>query len=71
MPQYLKTAQLAVDDVSDRPVFAGCIGPFSLAGRLYDMSEMMTALFLEPESIKRLLKKSLSSYGSIYENLRK
>ena len=57
VPQYLKAAKLAADSITDRPVFAGCIGPFSLAGRLFDMSEIMTALYLEPDAIKSLLKK--------------
>jgi uroporphyrinogen decarboxylase len=57
VPQYLKAAELAVDYISDRPVFAGCIGPFSLAGRLFDMSEMMPALYLDPELIKILIEK--------------
>ena len=41
IPQYLKANMLAAKTITDRPVFAGCIGPYSLAGRLYDMSEVM------------------------------
>ena len=41
MPEYLKANRLAAENITDKPVFGGCIGPFSLAGRLYDMSEMM------------------------------
>ena len=41
IPAYLKANLLAVREVTDRPLFSGCIGPFSLAGRLYDMSEIM------------------------------
>ena len=44
VPEYLKANRLAVEKITDRPVLAGCIGPFSLAGRLYDMSEIMVAL---------------------------
>jgi len=58
VPQYLKAARLAVGRIADKPVFGGCIGPFSLAGRLFDLSEMMTALYTEPDSIKLLLEKS-------------
>ena len=32
---------LTAKNITDRPVLAGCIGPYSLAGRLYDMSEIM------------------------------
>lgn len=42
---------------STKPVFAGCIGPYSLAGRLFDMSEIMMALFIEPDNIRLLLSK--------------
>ena len=38
-------------------VMAGCIGPFSLAGRLYDMSEIMVAIYTDPEVILQLLDK--------------
>ena len=57
LPEYLKAAQLASQNITDRPVFAGCIGPFSLAGRLFDLSEIMTELYINPESIKILLRK--------------
>jgi uroporphyrinogen decarboxylase len=56
-PQYLKAARLAAEGITDRPVFGGCIGPFSLAGRLFDMTEIMTEIFLVPETIEALLKK--------------
>lgn len=57
IPEYLKANWLAAEKVKDRPVFAGCIGPFSLAGRLYDMSEIMVAIYMEPEAINLLLEK--------------
>jgi uroporphyrinogen decarboxylase len=60
VPQYLNAARLAVQNLSDRPVFAGCIGPFSLAGRLFGMTELMTGLYLEPETLKILLRKCSS-----------
>lgn len=43
--------------ITDKPVFAGAIGPFSLAGRLYGMSEIMVACYLEPDAIALLLDK--------------
>ena len=55
--EYLLAASLASQNITDKPVFAGCIGPLSLAGRLYDMTELMTTLFIEPEVIEKLLLK--------------
>ncbi len=57
VPEYLKANKLVAEYITDKPVFGGCIGPFSLAGRLFDMSEMMMALFIEPETIHLLLEK--------------
>lgn len=57
LPEYLKANQRAVAYFQDRPVLAGCIGPFSLAGRLYDMSEIMVAIYIEPDTILQLLEK--------------
>ncbi len=44
--------------ITDRPVFAGCIGPFSLAGRLAGVSETMIFCYEEPELLETLLQKS-------------
>jgi len=55
--EYIKATKLASDAISDRPVIAGCIGPYSLAGRLFDMTEIMTAIYLDPETISTLLEK--------------
>lgn len=55
--QYLKANMLASKTITDRPVFAGCIGPYSLAGRLYDMSEIMMLIYINPEAANRLLRK--------------
>ncbi len=57
LPEYLKANRLAAEQITDRPVLAGCIGPFSLAGRLYDMSEIMVAIYIEPDVIMALLDK--------------
>lgn len=57
VPEYLKANELVVRNITDRPVLAGCIGPFSLAGRLYGMSEIMVAIYLFPETIHLLLDK--------------
>jgi uroporphyrinogen decarboxylase len=55
--EYLKANRLTAQNVTDKPVFAGSIGPFSLAGRLYDLTETMMAIYTEPETINALLEK--------------
>ena len=57
VPAYLKANLLAARAITDRPVLAGCIGPFSLAGRLYDMSEIMILIYQNPEAAAMLLDK--------------
>lgn len=48
----------AKEEIKDLPVFCGVIGPYSLAGRLFDMTELMIACFEEPEKVKVLLSKA-------------
>lgn len=43
--------------ITDRPVLAGIIGPFSLAGRLMDVSEAMINCYEEPDMVHIVLKK--------------
>jgi len=57
IPQYLEANRLAVENIRDKPIISGCIGPYSLAGRLYDMSEIMVAIYIEPDTINVLLEK--------------
>lgn len=57
IPAYLKANLLAARAVDDRPLLAGCIGPFSLAGRLYDMSDIMVLIYEHPEAAHELLEK--------------
>jgi len=54
--EHLEAAKMATDSITDRPVFGGIIGPYSLAGRLYDITEMMSAILLEPEGSHELLQ---------------
>lgn len=55
-PEYLRANRLAAERI-DKPVFAGCIGPYSLAGRLFDMTEIMMGIYTEPETVNLLLEK--------------
>lgn len=57
VPQYLKANLLSARAITDRPVLGGCIGPFSLAGRLYDMSEIMVLIYQDPDAAHTLLSK--------------
>ena len=59
IPQYLKANLLAAKAManSSQPLFAGCIGPFSLAGRLYDMSDIMILIYENPDVAHTLLDK--------------
>jgi uroporphyrinogen decarboxylase len=54
--EHLKAAKLATKNITDRPVFGGIIGPYSLAGRLYDITEMMASILFEPKGSHELLK---------------
>ncbi len=57
VPQYIKANLIAAREITDRPVLAGCIGPFSLAGRLYDMSEIMMLIYQDSDAADMLLDK--------------
>lgn len=57
VPEYLKANRLAAMNIKDKPVFAGCIGPYSLAGRLYGMTEAMMGIYTEPDTVRILLEK--------------
>jgi len=70
--EYLEAATLAVKNITDIPVFPGCIGPFSLAGRLIDMSEIMVDIYLYPDNIHQLLEKCtafITDYIKAYKQL--
>lgn len=53
--ENLRAASFAVKNITDRPVLGGMIGPFSLAGRLYEISELMMGILIDPEGAHRLL----------------
>jgi uroporphyrinogen decarboxylase len=55
---YIKAIERAVKEIKDRPVLAGVIGPFSLAGRLMDMTEIMANCYEEPEMVNTTLEKT-------------
>ena len=57
VPQYLLANRLTASAIAGKPVLGGCIGPYSLAGRLFDMTEIMMAIYTEPDTINLLLEK--------------
>lgn len=57
VPEFLKANALVAQRIKDKPIYGGCIGPFSLAGRLFDLSEFMMAIYIEPETVTLLLEK--------------
>lgn len=58
--------RLAKQRIASKPVLAGMIGPFSLAGRLMDVTEIMYICYDEPETVHIVLEKAteyLIQYG--------
>lgn len=55
--EYLHAAELASKANFGKPVLAGTIGPFSLAGRLLDITEIMTEILINPDLMHLLLDK--------------
>ena len=54
---YIEAIKKAAEMITDRPVFAGVIGPYSLAGRLMDVTEIMYTCYDEPETVHTVLEK--------------
>lgn len=68
---YLKAIEKVAREIEDRPVFAGIIGPFSLAGRLMDVTEVMMLCYDEPGLVHGILDKCtdfLESYAGGFKN---
>ena len=53
----LETIRMAVAEISDRPVFGGLIGPFSLAGRLLGLSDIVLSAMRMPAIVHLVLEK--------------
>jgi uroporphyrinogen decarboxylase len=67
---YINAVEKAIKEIKDRPVFAGVIGPFSLAGRLMDMSEIMINCYEDPDMVNIVLEKTaafISDYAMEYK----
>lgn len=62
----VEAVQTAKQRISNKPVLAGMIGPYSLAGRLCDVTEIMYLCYDEPETVHTVLDKAtqyLIRYG--------
>ena len=67
---YIDAIRRAAQLITDRPVLAGMIGPFSLAARLLDVSEIMADRYDEPEMVGTVLEKAtefLIGYARAYK----
>lgn len=54
---YVEAIRRACETITDRPVLAGVIGPYSLAGRLMDVTEIMYACYDDPDTVHMVLDK--------------
>lgn len=54
---YVDAIAKATGLITDRPVLAGIIGPFSLAARLLDVSEIMMDCYDDPDMVHTVLEK--------------
>ncbi len=54
---YIEAITKVANEITDRPVLAGVIGPYSLAGRLMGMTELMINCYEEDEAVHDLLTK--------------
>ena len=54
---YIDAIKRACGLITDRPVLAGMIGPFSLAARLLDVSEIMIDCYDDPDMVHTVLEK--------------
>lgn len=69
---YVDAIAKSLKLITDRPIFAGVIGPFSLAGRLMDMTEIMVNCYDEPDMVHITLEKAtefLMSYIKEYKRI--
>lgn len=55
---YIDAIKKASTMITDRPVLAGVIGPFSLSGRLMDVSEALIYCYEEPDMVHTVLGKA-------------
>ena len=66
---YLDAIKKAKEYITDRPVLAGMIGPYSLVARLFNVSEIMMNCYDDPDMVHAVLAKCtqfLTAYAKAY-----
>ena len=69
---YIDAIEKACKEITDRPVLAGMIGPYSLAARLFDVSEIMMDCYDDPDMVHTVLEKVtafLIEYAKAYKSV--
>lgn len=72
IPVYIEAMQKALGKINDRPVFAGVIGPFSLAGRLLEVSNALMTCYEDPDMVHTVLRKAtdfILQYAAEYKKI--
>ena len=67
---YIDAIRKASKLITDRPVFAGIIGPYTLVGRLIGMSNLMVMSVAEPKTVQIALDKAtefIIAYAKAYK----
>lgn len=57
-PVFIESTRLVKSKAPEALVLCGAIGPYSLAGRIFDMTELMMQCFDSPDEVKLLLSKT-------------
>lgn len=68
----IETVRKAQMLINDRPVISQCIGPFSLAGRLMNVNDVMLNCYEQPEMVHKVLKKATAfiiEYATALKNI--
>jgi len=58
--------------INDRPIFANCIGPYSLAGRLLNVNDIMLECYEDPDMVHCVLRKAtefIKKYIKAYKDI--
>lgn len=70
--ENIETIRKAQMLINDRPVIAQCIGPFSLAGRLLNVNDIMLQCYENPQLVHKVLKKAsafITAYASALKKI--
>ncbi|MGI6211913.1 MAG: uroporphyrinogen decarboxylase family protein [Anaerovoracaceae bacterium] len=68
---FIDAIKKAKSMITDRPVFAGIIGPFSMAARLMGVTDIMMQAIKDPAKVKLVTEKCtefITNYALVYKN---